>query len=375
MSHLPGGSSSLSQNTNPNSTPRLASSALPRDYPDFSSPVYCEADDKSLDAAKFPSPDRDREAATPSTVGAADTSESITRVAMWKVINDGLKMQLSGLNEALRHLREAGGPAGDIAMIEAMKAGLQNVVFVGQISSTSWLDLVTMGINRQPRVAPASDFHQHLLSDLEENLTYAQQAESRTDKVLEEYREWNRKLVHRPEAAFREYVAVMRWKFLHKDKQDAANEYFNGLDAIQSEGKTFLEECGENLLVSVIEVKRGERNNEQLLDHIPQVLSEAYVLSVRNKFEGQGALVPFVLTDGFKWIFGLLYRPGPRWEYFRTEPLTIVRNSLESPSAEFEMRAAMRMVLELLVELMCGDRLHMLNVLESLPHEMMDPLQ
>ncbi|KAG9016022.1 hypothetical protein FRB90_003814 [Tulasnella sp. 427] len=303
------------------------------------------------------------------------------------------------------------------------------------ISRTQLSHLEKLSVDPNASVISATQLYQRLLEPLQENEDYRNELDARRKAVFAQYKELYPHLNRQTESAGRDYVAIVYrnmlallaavktvdllkghnfacpevllsssqdetiikapsgadkkvslngrvdcaffglpdWETLEDNDRTNLERHFKNLKYVSSDkGIIDASIASQMINLTVIEVKQYAFGGDELLDWIPQVLAEAWVLSIRYRPSSQGAFVPFVLTTGFDWIFGFIYKPtSALWKYFRTEPFKIPELGLSasnsvSESEREETMTALKVVLELLVHWVSRDRQDIMGIGESL---------
>ncbi|KIO29203.1 hypothetical protein M407DRAFT_228192 [Tulasnella calospora MUT 4182] len=139
-----------------------------------------------------------------------------------------------------------------------------------------------------------------------------------------------------------------------------------GLLGLKPEGESLAQfRDTARLLLSLIETKRAGTKGTKLLDALPQVIAQAVVTGIRSQPKDTSPLqIPFVLTNGFEWIFAALkHEPsadgGDDWTCIRTEPHIIPKIGLMEEASEEDInqtKKALSTVVDVLVHWICLER-------------------
>ncbi|KAG8954330.1 hypothetical protein FRC00_005905 [Tulasnella sp. 408] len=136
------------------------------------------------------------------------------------------------------------------------------------------------------------------------------------------------------------YIYLLNWSPLFLPK-------LKNLSKLEAQGATFESGVGgSRIKLSLIEAKRMKTGDEKLVDCLPQVIAEALV-----------AAVPFILTNGFEWIFAILkHEPSVEgsddWVCIKTESHVVPVMGLEngaSAVAKNETLEARRVLLDMMI--------------------------
>ncbi|KAG8952639.1 hypothetical protein FRC04_004001 [Tulasnella sp. 424] len=176
-------------------------------------------------------------------------------------------------------------------------------------------------------------------------------------------------------------IYVPDWHSLGPDEQRATEDYFKRLSKIPVSGidvpgnpeLRFMEIC-----LSVIEAKRlpSDTDHHVLLDALPQAIAEALVLGHRFGItDDEHRIIPFVLTDGAQWIWGLLEPHASdgvpeRWTCFRSEPheIQLEHAALKAVgSARQEIMRNIRRLMDVMVYWNCAQRHQILEIVRKAP--------
>lgn len=296
-----------------------------------------------------------------------------------------------------------------------------------QMSAISWADLPVVGVQARERVLPAVTLHQALVGGRREtDARYVSAIEESAGKLYDDYKVWGGALNFRTEAAARTHINCMirhmlplsdellfgpsgpgktiicpelilsnvgdntkippgpeakttlsitgradytqihisNWETLGEDEQGFLIEDLQAIAVVKGDGSSFPESA--RVCLSIIEAKSVTSSGDDLVSHLPQAIVEALVLSTRSQAKSfTPSTVPFILTNGFEWIFGFLNEmdsdmaENTRWECCRTAPFVIPSYGLkagEEDERREETKAALRFVLELLLHWTCADR-------------------
>lgn len=117
-------------------------------------------------------------------------------------------------------------------------------------------------------------------------------------------------------------------------------------------------EAVQRALMTLIEVKRYQSKDKELIDALPQVIAQTIIAGRRSKPRGQTPrTIPFVLANGFEWFFGVIkLSPSSNgegdWICFRSECHTIPTEGLETdapPESKEATRDGIRVFFDMLL--------------------------
>ncbi|KAG9045161.1 hypothetical protein FS837_006929 [Tulasnella sp. UAMH 9824] len=159
---------------------------------------------------------------------------------------------------------------------------------------------------------------------------------------------------------------IPNWRAMSVNDRIQVDEKLKGLSKLEAEGATFESGVrGSRIKLSLVEAKKMKTGDEKLVDCLPQVIAEAFVAGLRSNPKGMTPLaVPFILTDGFEWIFAILkHEPSADgsddWTCIKTESHVVPVMGLEpeaSTAAKSATTEALRVLLDMLIHWTCLDR-------------------
>ncbi|KAG8955882.1 hypothetical protein FRC04_006329 [Tulasnella sp. 424] len=157
-----------------------------------------------------------------------------------------------------------------------------------------------------------------------------------------------------------------RWGDLNSATKKLFETSFKDLTGLRADRTSLgVNEDVQRALMTLIEAKRCRSKDKELVDALPQVIAQTIVAGRRSKPHGQTPRsIPFVLANGFEWVFGMLkHSPSSNgegdWICFTSEAHIIPTEGLktEAPPESIEAtRGAIRVLLDMLLHWICLER-------------------